>query len=121
MKIQAIAIAAALLVGTAFAATPTDTAGTTSSTTTTTTTHKHHKTVKTAKAKKQRHHAAHHASAVRHSRHASSAMHQSHHASSGMRHDSAMGNTGAPQADVNDNDRQARMDEALAKFRQNSN
>lgn len=120
MKIQAIAIAAALLAGTAFAATPTDTASTTSSTTTTTTTHKHHKTVKTAKAKKPRHHATHHAAAMHHSRHASSAMHHPHHAS-GMHYDSAMGNSGAPQADANDTGRQARMDEALAKYRQNSN
>ena len=121
MKIQAIAIAAALLAGTAFAATPTDTASTTSSTTTTTTTHKHHKTVKTAKARKPEAPRGAPCPAMRHSRHASSAMHQLASRLVGMHHDSAMGNSGAPQADMNDNGRQARMDEALAKFRQNSN
>ena len=91
MKIQAIVLASALACcGTAFAAAPDD-ASKASSTDTAASTDKAQ-----VKHAVKKHKVVHHA----------------------KKHAQHMGAAAAPQTDVNDNSRQARMDEALAKFRQ---
>ena len=94
MKIQALAIAAAIACGTAFAAAPNDTA-------------KAPETDTAAAAQKA---PAKHAV----KKHAIKAHKVALHA---KKHTQHMGASAAPMTDVNDNSRQARMDEALAKFR----
>jgi hypothetical protein len=99
MKITALAIAALLATGTALAAAPNDTAKAPADTSATAAADspdkpaKAHKKVKMSK----KHHARHHAA---------------------KRHGTEMGAGAAPQTDLSDNGRQARMDEALAKYRQ---
>ena len=118
MKIQTLVIAVALATGTALAAAPKNTANTpytktatTTTTTTTTTTkkstmHHHGKVAKKKVAKK--HHAVHSAST-----HTSKKQHTTRHAA--MHRDMAY--SGTPQTNVDDQRRQGRMDEALAKYR----
>jgi len=93
MKIQALLIAAALASGAAFAATPNDTA---TGTVTTKKVTKHHK--KVTKTTKTTH--------TRHVARRSTTHHQN------------MGASAAPQTDTSDRAREARMDDALAKYRQ---
>ncbi|HXE48922.1 MAG TPA: hypothetical protein VN663_11155 [Ramlibacter sp.] len=97
MKIQALVIAAALAGGTAFAAAPNDTANAPDTgTVTTKKVTKHHKKVtKTTKTTHKQH-------ATRHS----------------TKHRQNMGASAAPQTDTSDRAREARMDDALAKYRQ---
>jgi transposase len=101
MKIQALAIAAALATGAAFAAAPNDTAKAPGTTVTTKKVTTHHrkvtKTTKTAKTANKQHHVARHTTKHRQSSTAASP---------------------APQTDTSDRGRQSRMDEALAKYRQ---
>ena len=100
MKIQAIVIASALACCTAFAAAPEDTSKTGGTDTAAPTAEK-----APAKPAMKKHKVAH------------KAKKQAHHMAS-RKQTQHMGAAAAPQTDVNDNGRQARMDEALAKFRQ---
>jgi hypothetical protein len=99
MKITALAVAALLAAGTAFAAAPNETAKAPADASATTTAAapdkpaKAHKKMKMSKKQHAKHHAA-------------------------RRHGTEMGASASPLTDLNDNGRQARMDEALAKYRQ---
>jgi hypothetical protein len=102
MKIQALIVAAALCGGAAFAASPNDTAkapaDTNAKPATSKSMAKHHN--KMAK----KHHAVHHATHHQHS----------------MKNRSGETASSAPSVDLNEQGRQSRMDEALAKYRQQS-
>jgi hypothetical protein len=101
MNIRALIIATALSSGVAFAAAPNNTAKAPADTDAKSSVQK---TTKQHKKMARKHHAEHHAK-----------HHARHHAMKGDHRDMV---SSTPQTNVDDQGRQARMDEALAKYRQ---